>query len=347
MLAEMQAASGHSVTVLVTDPGGQAAEEILAGVRVIRAPRLSTLASTPLTVYFPGLIRRLRPTITHLHFPYPIGEISQYLFGRRPFVITYHSDVVRGSQQAILRLYNPLLRRILRAASRLLPTSENYQRTSPYLAPLSDHCTVVPLGIDPAPFLAAVPLYPPSGRLRLLFVGRHRYYKGVDDLLCAIRGLDVELTVAGSGPLTPSWQQLAGELDITGQVQFVGDVPDAVLPALYASADVFVLPANARAEAFGTVLLEAMAAGLPCITTELGTGTSYVVQDGITGLVVPPCQPESLAGAITHLQADPMLRARLGQAGRVRLMQEFTLQKMAQRVEAVYTDCLTPSPSIT
>jgi rhamnosyl/mannosyltransferase len=335
----MQAAAGHQVTVLVTNPGGQMSEEMLNGVQILRVPRLVTLASTPITLHFPLLLRRLRPDITHLHFPFPIGEISQYLFGRRPFVITYHSDVVRSSQQAILRLYNPLLRRILRAASRLLPTSENYQRSSPYLGPLAEHCTVISLGIDPGPFLSAAPLYPPADRLRLLFVGRHRYYKGVDDLMHAIQGLDVELIVAGSGPLTPAWRQLADELNIADRVYFIGDVPDADLPALYASADVFVLPANARAEAFGTVLLEAMAAGLPCITTDLGTGTSYVVQDGVTGLVVPPRQPDALTRAIISLQTGPALRAQLGQAGRARLLHQFTLEKMARRVEMVYAAC--------
>jgi glycosyltransferase involved in cell wall biosynthesis len=209
---------------------------------------------------------------------------------------------------------------------------------------LAENCTIVPLAIDPAPFLNAQPLYPPAGRLRLLFVGRHRYYKGVDVLLRALIGLDVELIVCGSGPLTAEWKQLADELGLTQRVNFVGDIPDADLPGLYASADAFVLPANARAEAFGTVLLEAMAAGLPCITTELGTGTSYVVENGVSGLVVPPLDPAALAQAITSLQSGPQLRERLGQAGRTRLLQEFTLEKMAQRVEAVYMDCLQAVP---
>jgi glycosyltransferase involved in cell wall biosynthesis len=129
MLAEAQAASGHQVTVLVTNPGGQAASETLKGVQIVRVPRLATVASTPLTLHFPGALHRAKPEMTHLHFPYPIGEISQYLAGKRPYVITYHSDVVRGSQQFFLRLYRPLLWRILRGAARLLPTSEKYMRS--------------------------------------------------------------------------------------------------------------------------------------------------------------------------------------------------------------------------
>jgi len=340
MLAEAQVQSGQRVTVLVTNPGGQPAQEEIGGVRVLRVARLATVASTPLTVGFLPVIQRLKPDLTHLHFPYPVGEISQFISGRRPYVITYHSDVVRASQQAVLRLYRPLMTRILRSAARILPTSQNYIASSPYLQSLAGHCTVVPLGIDPAPFIAAGPKNRESGRPILLFVGRHRYYKGVDHLLRAMPSLDADLWIGGSGPQRAEWEALADSLSLRdpGQekVRFLGDVPDADLPGLYGSADIFVLPANARAEAFGTVLLEAMAAGLPCVTTELGTGTSYVVQDGQTGLVVPPRDPQALAGALGRLLADPALRRQMGQAGRERVLAEFTLEIMARRIERVY-----------
>ncbi|MER3469682.1 MAG: glycosyl transferase family 1, partial [Thermoflexus sp.] len=77
------------------------------------------------------------------------------------------------------------------------------------------------------------------------------------------------------------------------------------LPALYHAADLFVLPATARAEAFGTVLLEAMAAGLPVVTTEVGTGTTWVV--GEAGWVVPPGDPQALAAAIREIVRQPAL----------------------------------------
>jgi rhamnosyl/mannosyltransferase len=339
-LAERQAAAGHQVTVLVTNPGGQPAEETLNGVRVLRVPRLATVASTPLTLHFPAMLRRLKPDITHLQFPYPVGELSYYFSGKRPYVISYQSDVVRGSQMLFLRLYRPWLWRVLRGAACLLASTPNYIASSPYLNPMAERCRVVPLGIDPRPFIAAAPAYPPASRLRLLFVGRHRYYKGVGDLIQALPGLDVDCWIAGSGPLTAEWQQAASALNLGDRVRFLGDIADADLPGLYASADVFVLPSNARSEAYGLVLLEAMTSGLPCITTELGTGTSYVVQHGVTGLVVAPQQPPALAAALTTLQANPALRAQMGQAGRQRVLQEFTLEKMAQRVEDIYRECL-------
>ena len=128
-------------------------------------------------------------------------------------------------------------------------------------------------------------------------------------------------------------------MEVVG-ADLTGEVPDGELPGCYRAADVFVLPANARAEAFGTVLLEAMASGLPCITTEVGTGTSWVVQDGVTGFVVPPRNPGALVDAIRNLLDDPQRRVAMGHAARVRVESEFTMERMIARVQAVYEDAL-------
>jgi len=100
------------------------------------------------------------------------------------------------------------------------------------------------------------------------------------------------------------------------------------------------LPASERSEAFGAVLLEAMAAGKPVVCTELGTGTSFVNVDGETGFVVPARASRALAAALTRLMNDADLRARMGAAGRARVHQEFTLEKMVERVMAVYVGAL-------
>jgi len=83
-------------------------------------------------------------------------------------------------------------------------------------------------------------------------------------------------------------------------------------------------------------LLEAMAAGLPCVTTELGTGTSYVVQHNVSGLVVPARTPSALAESINHLLADESLRKRMGEAGQERARKDFTEAMMVERIENVY-----------
>ena len=132
------------------------------------------------------------------------------------------------------------------------------------------------------------------------------------------------------------WQALSHELGLNKRVIFAGSVADADLPHYYQQADLFVLPANARSEAFGTVLLEAMASGLPCISTELGTGTSWVVQHEVTGLVVPPQDPAAMAQAIKSLQADELLRQQMGQAGLQRVRAGFSQEIMVRQVMQVY-----------
>jgi len=345
VLAEAQAGVGHEVTALVCDPSCRTCTETLNGVRVIKAGRLATVASMPLSLSQPAVLRKLRPDVAHVHSPYPLGEAANWLLGRaRVTVITHHSDVVR--QQGWLRLYGPCLRRVLRAADRVIATSPRYIETSPWLWPVRGKCVVVPLGVDHVRF--APPARPVTGHGRMtdvrpliLFAGRLRYYKGLDTLLHALAFVPgVQLTVVGDGPMRGELERLTDVLDLRGRVTFTGEVSDEDLPGHYRAADVFVLPANARAEAFGTVLLEAMASGLPCVTTEVGSGTSWVVQDGVTGLVVPPRDPQALTGAIRALLDNPQLRGAMGLAARARVEEEFTTERMVARVQAVYEEAL-------
>jgi len=337
VLAEAQARAGHDVTVLVCDPGLGTHVEELNGVRVVKTGRLATVASMPLSCRQPLALARADADIVHVHSPYPLGEASAWLLKRRSkIVITYHSDVVR--QKAIMRFYGPILRRVLRRADRIIATSPRYIETSPWLPQVREKCVVVPLGVDHRRFTP--PLEPYEGPFTLLFVGRLRYYKGLDDLLQAMQSLsDVQLRVVGIGPMLEPLRAMAQELRIADRVEFLGEVDDEHLPEVYHRAHLFVLPANARAEAFGTVLLEAMASGLPCVTTEVGTGTSWVVQDGVTGRVVPPHDPEALAKAIKSLQ-DRKVRLEMGKAARERVERLFTQERMIRDVETVYEEMI-------
>jgi len=338
VLAEAQLAAGHQVIVLVCDPGPRMKVEEIEGVRVIKAGRVTTAASMPLSLSQPVALRRLQPDVVHIHSPYPLGEAANLLLGRaRATVITHHSDVVR--QRGWLRIYAPLLRRVLRAADRIIATSPRYIETSPWLRPVREKCAVVPLGVDPLRFSPPDSSF--TGPPTLLFVGKLRYYKGIDSLLQAMTELpSVHLDIVGSGPMRASWEQMARELQLADRVRFLGQVEDRDLPALYHKAHLFVLPANARAEAFGTVLLEAMASALPCITTDVGSGTSWVVQNGKTGLVVPPHDPQALAEATDLLADDPARRREMGQAGRRRVEDKFTVERMITGVQAVYEEAL-------
>src|SRR5512137_1898156 len=125
LLAESQSQRGHEVTVLVTHPTRITHVETINKVKVIKAGRVSTIASTPISLSFPILLSRERPDVVHLHSPYPVGEISQLYFGKaKKVLLTYHSDVIR--QKGLLRFYKPFLKKILSVSDQIIVTSENY-----------------------------------------------------------------------------------------------------------------------------------------------------------------------------------------------------------------------------
>jgi glycosyltransferase involved in cell wall biosynthesis len=343
LLAESQAAAGHEVTALVASLDHRSRTERLNGVTIHKVARLGTVASTPVTPGLPLAFRNFRPDVTHLHSPYPPGEILYALLGgSRVSTVTYHSDIIR--QKALLKFYSPLLRLTLGQVDLIMPTSPNYIDSSPFLRPHRDKCRVVPLGVDCQRF--AGPKLPLAKRLKerfgrpiLLFVGRLRYYKGLETFIEAVAQVpNAAALIAGDGPLRAALESKARALRLDDRVHFAGEVSDEALPAYFQAADCFVLPSNARAEAFGLVLLEAMAAGLPLISTELGTGTSFVNLHEQTGFVVPPDDPPALAMAINALLNDAALRRQFGQAAQTRVRTEFSSEVMVRRVMDVYEE---------
>ncbi|MCS6773466.1 MAG: glycosyltransferase, partial [Thermoflexales bacterium] len=303
LVAEAQAQSGHEVSVLVTQQAGLPfSDKRINGVRVVKVPRQLNIQSAPISLAFPRWVWRLTEgaDIAHLHAPYPVGEVCNLWFGRaRRTVVTWHSDIVR--QRALLRLYAPFLRRVIACAHLILPTSEIYARTSPWLNVCLHKCRPVPLGVDTERFIPSA-RQAVCGELTLLSVGRLRYYKGLDDLIRALTELPkARALVVGTGPMESSWRKLARELGVEERVTFAGEVSDEDLPLWYHKADIYVIPANSRAEAFGVAILEAMASGLPVISTEVGSATSWINQHGETGLVVPPRDPHALAEAVRAL----------------------------------------------
>ena len=132
----------------------------------------------------------------------------------------------------------------------------------------------------------------------------------------------------------------ARALGIENRVRFVGSVADEELAALYRACDVFVLPSVTRQEAFGVVQLEAMAAGKPVVSTDLGTGVGWVNRHGETGFVVPPRDPVALREAIRTVIADPHLQKSMGDAAMRRVRSAFTVEKMIDDTLALYREVM-------
>jgi rhamnosyl/mannosyltransferase len=333
-------------TVLVTSRTGKTVIEEIDGVRVIKAARLATISSAPVSLSLFAWLHRLEADVTHLHFPYPVGELAYLWAGRsRRLVITYHSDIVR--QKYLLRVYEPFLRHLLARADVITVSSPNYIQSSPYLRPLAGKCVVIPHGTDLSRFVATQAVQRRAAEIRqhyaaplLLFVGLLRYYKGLSFLIEAMPQIAAKLLIVGQGPQGEEWQTLTRRLGLDDKVAFLGRVSEEELIALYHAGDVFVLPSIHRSESWGAVQIEAMSCGKPVVCTELGTGTSFVNVDGVTGRVVPPRDAAALATAINALLGDEAMRRAMGARARERAQQEFSLETMVERVLAVYGEVL-------
>lgn len=277
--------------------------------------------------------------VVHYHFPWPFADLMHF-WGRveTPTVITYHSDVVR--QRVLMVLYRPLMRRFLGRVDRIVTTSPNYFASSEVLQKMSEKVEVVPIGLDPDTYRSPeanrlARLEYQVGRDFFLFVGVLRYYKGLHILLDAVAGTDIPVVIAGTGPIERELKAHANRLGLCNVV-FLGRVSDSDKAALYTLSRAVVFPSYLRSEAFGVTLIEGAMFGKPLISTEIGTGTSYVNVHGETGLVVPPGDSKDLRGAMVSLGTDGDMAARMGAAARARYLHNFTADRMGERYYALY-----------
>jgi glycosyltransferase involved in cell wall biosynthesis len=153
---------------------------------------------------------------------------------------------------------------------------------------------------------------------------------------CCPKILIVGATYPGNESHLTNLKQLIRELDMEDHIVLTGELDDVKLA--YAAMNVLVLP-SAQPEPLGDVMLEAMALQVPVIATNIG-GPPEVVQDGITGYLVPPSDPAALADKIELLMNDPKLALRMGQAGPPRVTERFSVGEMTRKIEALYCDCI-------
>lgn len=347
-IAEFQAKNGHDVTVLATSPKGTTVIEEINSVRVIKAGSIATFASTPISISLFKYISGLKVDIAHLHFPYPVGEFAHLLFGHSSrTVITYHNDIVK--QKLLLLLYKPFLLRTFKAADCILSTSPQLIRTSPILGKFSYKCRVVPYGIDISRFGNPDKKISDSIRAHgnrspiVLFVGRLRYFKGIEYLIDAMKAVEAKLLIVGAGSEEKRLRARTSNNGLDSKVFFLGEVPYENMPEYFDACDLFVLPSSLRSESFGMVIIEAMACGKPVISTELGTGTSFVNMHGKTGFVVPPKDPGSLSGAINRILLDEALRKEFAVNARKR-SEEFSEDRMNEKIINIYRELLEMGP---
>ena len=344
-------AARYEVTVLVFNTSSRTEEEIRNGVRVIRVATMGRVLSTEIAPLFFSWFRKLgRADLIHLHTPNPVAELACLAApsGTR-LLITYHSDVVR--QRLLGRLNRIVLQRLMRRADRVIAFTQRYMESSPVLSHHAAKCAIIPHGIDAAEYSRGPVIEGRVRRLReehgpriVLFVGRLVYYKGVDVLIRAMAGVpEAKLLVVGDGPLRGRLAALSRDLGLSGRVVFLGRVSHEEKVACYHASDLLVLPATHRSEAFGVVQVEALACGLPVVSTNIDSGVPFVNQHGVTGLVVQPGDAAGLAAAIARLLAEPRLREEMAGAGRRRALELFSRDVMLRDLLSLYSEILGPS----
>jgi glycosyltransferase involved in cell wall biosynthesis len=201
---------------------------------------------------------------------------------------------------------------------------------------------VIHVGIPIGQFTPQEGADPPPTACRILCVGRLVPEKGQAVLVEAIAALaareqSVSVTFAGEGPQRAALDALAERLGVRGRVSFRGAVSQAELRGLYEQASIFCLPSFA--EGVPVVLMEAMAMRLAVISTRIA-GTPELIEDGRDGLLVPPGRSDQLAEALERIITDSSLRADLGKAGREKVLREFSLERSAAQLHALFAEQL-------
>lgn len=346
-MARWQVAAGHDVTVLVASGSRASIRETLDGVRVVRVGEWGRALSSPLCPGFPAALAGLEADLWHLHSPNPLGEVSfQWAARKGAMVFTYYCDL--SKQKALVPLYRPLVHALFRRAQVLhVIAPQALERPDSIVYPFRERARVVPLGIETDTLLALDRDRPGARALRerfgdphLLFVGRLRHYKGLHFLLDAMPHVDAKLVIVGDGAMEGELKEQAARLGLGDKVTFTGAVDDETLHDHLAAAGIGLLPSSTPTEAFGLAMVEYLAAGLPAISTELGTGTSFVNAHGETGLVVPARDPAALAAGIGELLAHRERREAMGRAGRERVRNLFTTAAMMRGMETLYDEAL-------
>ena len=340
-LCQGSRAFGVEGQVLTLSPTPSPERIQVADHSVVRVKENFNLASTgfSLSAFSTFKAMAAEADLVHFHFPWPMMDLVHFATRHgRPTVLSYHSDIIK--QRTLLKLYAPLMNRMLASMDRILVASPNYQRTSETLKPFANKTVVVPYGLDET-------AYPQVSAERqahwqaqvpdkfFLFVGVLRYYKGLSTLLDALEGVDYPVLILGGGPQEQELKAQAERLQLRN-VRFLGRLDDEDKACLLQLSHALVFPSHLRSEAFGISLLEASMYSKPMISCEIGTGTTFVNIDGETGLAVPPENPQALRGALRRLWDNPEEAARFGAQARARFEALFTAQRMCERTIEVY-----------
>jgi glycosyltransferase involved in cell wall biosynthesis len=363
LLSEALSRQGYD-TLLVhgSIDGGEASLEHLAASRGLRTRKIPALGRRirPIRdlVALAALLRVLfteAPDVVHTHTAKAgfLGRLAALLYNltrsrasRCVVVHTFHGNVLTGY---FTKPGSWLVQRVERASSMVtdcvvaISPSQRQELVEELAVATSEQTTVIPLGLNLAPYLVDRSRQSARDRLDLDpqdfvigYIGRFVPIKALDRLVSAfaivVRSLPGSVLVfAGDGPTRAQVEALAIELHVRDRIKFLGWTDDVA--GIYAAIDVCCV--SSLNEGTPVALIEAMAAQVPVVATRVG-GVMDLIEDGRTGILVPPDAVDALAQALLRLASDPELRQRLGEAGRAGVTSKYAVDRLANDIHMLY-----------
>lgn len=334
-LAEDHAEAGHCVKVLCFSRVKSRIEKSQS-VIIRRFRQWFELKSQPINLFyiFAGFKALLRADIVHLHAPNLFAAAISLAAPRRAsLVVHWHSDI--DGKGVMGRIVRPIEWLMLRRADAIVCTSLPYCDASASLRQWREKINFIPIGINDSSGASGAD-GGSGAEGAILFVGRLVPYKGLPVLLKALAQMRerAPLVIVGVGPEEPLLRKLVTKLGLQGRVSFRGSVDQGTLEHLFNTAAVFCLPSVNRLEAFGVVLLEAMRAGCPVVSSDIpGSGVSWVNSEG---LLVSVGDDRAMASQLDEILSDPALRNRISEKARTRFEMEFKRQRMSNEFLLLY-----------
>lgn len=349
--ADVLAREGHKITVFTPDYCVQCAIKKDENIDVVRLKPLLKLGNAAI---LPQLLWQLKGfNIIHLHYPFfgsvELVMLRKILSGRKvKLIVHYHMDTISKGWKGVIFGFSRVfvLPVLVRLSDTITCASLDYVKhsaLSSYYKKHKDKFKQTLFGVD------LVRFHPRESKKEkntktILFVGsldKAHYFKGIKNLLKAVSILrsklsfEIDLNIVGRGDLLDYYKFLAKKYKVEDIVNFADSVEDSVLPEFYNYCDVFVLPSINQGEAFGLVLLEAMASGKPVVASNL-PGVRSVFKSGEHGLVVKPNDVDDLVEKLKAILKDDELGQRFGKAGRELIEKKYTWEEVGKRLDLIY-----------
>jgi glycosyltransferase involved in cell wall biosynthesis len=340
---------GHEVSVICANEPFRHKIECIKSVQVQRLGYAFKFANTNIMLGLPWVLWRADFDIAHTHMPTPWTADWTVLITKlkkKRSVLTIHNDMDKPGLigKIFTWIYlNTFFRLTIRLADSIIIVNPDWQtafkKTSHLFKNVLEKVVTVPNGVDVEMFQPSLEKIQENTVLFVSILDKHHHFKGFEYLLDAVSKLKItipnmSLVVIGEGELVKKYQADAERLGIEKIVKFEGKKTQTELAKYYQNARVFVLPSK-EIEGFGIVLLEAMASGIPVVTTDIA-GMASEIQKRQAGLVVHPRDSKQLAEAISEILTDPSKQDTMGINGRKLVVDSYSWSSVAVKILEIY-----------